>query len=183
MNVVPSGAAYTVSVHTPSKIDEELNTKIRSFYEILQAELHDGSISYGQYLERLACWYADPGQNPCAVLSDDGTLAAISRWMGNVTIYDTQTGKQRCVLEALESFPSGFILPKMQFSTDGTLLAVLFSRSEAPDMIFIYETETGTLRHKIQSPSLLFFPSGKVRRLVKEETSSQAAVCFYEKSC
>ena len=180
VHVVPSGAAYTVSVHTPSEIDEELNTKIRSFYETLQAELHDGRISYDQYLERLACWYADPGQNPCAALSEDGTLAAISRWMGDVTIYDTQTGKQRCVLEAPESFPSGFVLPKMQFSTDGTLLAVLLSRSEAPDMIFIYETETGTLRHKIQSPRLLFFPSGEVRMLAQEETCSKAAVCAKE---
>lgn len=155
---------------------EAMNAKICSFYQNLQAELQDGRIPYDQFLTRLACWYADPGRNPCAALSGDGALAAISYWIGDITIYDAKTGEKKCVLNAPKSLPSGFILPKMQFSEDGEFLVVLVSRSNAPDELFIYETKSGKLRQKIRAPRLLFFPSGKVRMLTEDEVYPQVAI-------
>lgn len=176
--MVSSGSHYVIqNFGKSSEKTEAMNAKIRSFYQNLQAELQDGRISYDQFLARLACWYADPGRNPCAALSADGALAAISCWIGDITIYDAKTGVKKCVLNAPKTLPSGFILPKMQFSDDGNFLVVLVSRSNAPDEFFIYETKTGNLRQKIRTPRFLFFPSGKVRMFAEDECYPQVTVC------
>jgi RNA polymerase sigma factor (sigma-70 family) len=95
------------------------------------------------------------------VLSADGKLLAAARWDGIVMIWNATTGKEVKRLEAC----------RLAFSPDNKLIATLeYSASQKihqPDLVRIYDRETGKRLHELHGPAtqwyeaLVFLPDSK----------------------
>jgi RNA polymerase sigma factor (sigma-70 family) len=85
------------------------------------------------------------------VLSTDGKLLAAARWDGLVMVWDATTGKE------VKRFPAC----RLTFSPDNKLIATLEysdpKKLHQPDLVRIYERDTGKRLHELRRPATLWY--------------------------
>ncbi|MBR5711251.1 MAG: hypothetical protein IKX40_10880 [Thermoguttaceae bacterium] len=144
---------------------------IKDYFNRLDNRLLNNQLSYSQYLGELDQWQANPLINPCAAISRNAQYVAVSRWHGDIEIYQLN-GKKELVskIKPDTSAPFDFSLPVMHFCKQDSQLAILYRKNVCEYEITVHDIKTGAKIQSIEIPKIVCNNQGKYRILKPEET-------------